>query len=98
MRVERLVNQYIEAELAKKYSKIIVIYGARQVGKTTLVEDILKNYDKRILRINGDRLSDTIPFSSRDIKILESAIAGYDILFIDEAQRIPEIGINLKIL
>jgi predicted AAA+ superfamily ATPase len=98
MRVERLVNQYIEAELAKKHSKIMVVYGARQVGKTTLVEDILKNCGKKILRINGDRLSDTIPFSSRDLKILESVIAGYDILFIDEAQRIPEIGINLKIL
>lgn len=100
MLIERIISQYIDLELSKKRSKIIIIYGARQVGKTTLVKTILKkkeNINKKILEINGDRLN-SHEISSRNLEKLKSLISGYEILFIDEAQRIPEIGINLKIL
>lgn len=98
MFIQRIISESIKEEIRKEYSKIIVIYGARQVGKTTLVENILENSDKKILRINGDRLSHDDSLSSRNFSKLESLVSGYDILFIDEAQRIPEICINLKIL
>jgi len=99
MYIKRKIIQSIKEELEKQESKIIVIYGARQVGKTTLVENVLAdNKDQKILRINGDRISNNTLISSRDLQKLESLVFGYDVLFIDEAQRIPEIGINLKIL
>ena len=61
-----------------------------------MVESILKNSNEKILRINGDRLGNNTQLSSRDLQKLESLVAGYDILFIDEAQRIPEIGVDCK--
>ena len=98
MIINREIEEYLEAELLKERSKIMIIYGARQVGKTTLVQSILSKTDKKTLQINGDRLGNNNDISSRDLQKLESLVAGYDILFIDEAQRIPEIGMNLKIL
>ncbi len=78
--------------------KGIVLYGARQVGKTTLVNELLHRLGLKVLTINGDqnRYIDTL--SSRDIHKIKSLVEGYDVLFIDEAQRIPEIGIHLKII
>ena len=99
MLIKRIIFDQIKSELLKAHSKIIAIYGARQVGKTTLVESVLTDFkNNRILRINGDRLADNKDISSANFSILEALVDGYDILFIDEAQRIPEIGLNLKIL
>ena len=98
MHIQRKITYAIQQELLKENSKIIVIYGARQVGKTTLVESVLEGFNKKILRINGDRLGNDTSLFSRDLRKLESIVDGYDILFIDEAQRIPEIGLTLKIL
>ena len=98
MLVSRAIKDEIAMEFAKDRSKIVVVYGARQVGKTTLVESVLKKTKGKILRINGDRLEKHRDISSRDLNALQSLLKGSDVLFIDEAQRIPEIGINLKIL
>ncbi len=98
MIVKRYIEAQIKQELSLDNSKIIIVYGARQVGKTTLIESILSKINKKILKINGDRLGNNSDISSRDLKKLEAMLTGYDILFIDEAQRIAEIGINLKII
>jgi predicted AAA+ superfamily ATPase len=52
----------------------------------------------KILRINGDEIKYTELFSSRDFAKMNLLLDGYQVLFIDEAQRIPDIGINLKII
>jgi predicted AAA+ superfamily ATPase len=96
--LNRAIEERIFSELQREDSKIIVVYGARQVGKTTLVQSILDRTDKKVLKINGDRLGDYRDISSRDFTKLEQLVDGFDVLFVDEAQRIPEIGINLKIL
>ncbi len=76
----------------------MILYGPRQVGKTTLAREIISDWPGRVLEISADepRFSDVL--SSRDSVKLRSLVAGYDLLFIDEAQRVPDIGINLKIL
>ena len=79
-------------------SKIIVLYGARQVGKTSLAEEILAKTNQKVLKLSGDELKTARLFSSRDLKKMKSAVSGYDVLFIDEAQKIQNIGLNLKIL
>jgi predicted AAA+ superfamily ATPase len=87
--------------LIKEFSetnKIIIIYGARQTGKTTISSDILKKVRGSILKINADELRYIDILSSRDFEKMKLLISGYDVLFIDEAQRIPDIGINLKII
>jgi predicted AAA+ superfamily ATPase len=69
------------------------------VGKTTLAQHIFQNLEgKKVLRINADFNPHAEIFSSRDPEKLRLFVAGYEYLFIDEAQRIPDIGINLKIL
>lgn len=98
MYVNRAIGEKIRKEIEKKDAKIVVLYGARQVGKTTLVEKIIRESKKRVLRINGDRLRKDTELSSRNLRKIETLVSGYEILFIDEAQRIPEIGINLKII
>lgn len=84
--------------LSLKKEKILVLYGARQVGKTSLVEDILKTLDQKILKLSGDEEKTARIFSSRDLEQMKSVVVGYDVLFIDEAQKIENIGLNLKIL
>jgi uncharacterized protein len=96
-----MVPRTLEAALTEKIStsnKILILYGARQVGKTTLVREVLKTFNKRVLEINADRQVYVDALSSRDLDKLRGVTSGYDVVFIDEAQRIPDIGINLKIL
>lgn len=78
--------------------KTIIIYGPRQVGKTTLIHDLIKSLPYRTLTINADEGKYSDVLSSRDFNRLHALVSGYELLFIDEAQKIPDIGINLKIL
>ncbi|MDA1337832.1 MAG: ATP-binding protein [bacterium] len=95
------INRFVEKDIKKRiddYSKLIVIYGPRQVGKTTLVKQVLKSYKGRVLEINADEDRYIDVLSSKDSSKLKSLTSGYDLLFIDEAQRVPDIGLTLKII
>lgn len=97
--IPRTIEQSIVGRLTGEPRKIIILYGQRQVGKTTLAHHIFEQVTgKKVLRINADFNPHVEVFSSRDITKLQLFVAGFDYLFIDEAQRIPDIGINLKIL
>ena len=80
--------------------KIIMILWARQIWKTTLVENILKNSfeDKKIIFFNWDYLEDRELLSNNSLKKLELFVSDKDIIFIDEAQKIQNIWNTLKIL
>lgn len=97
-----MIHRTYEQALASRLwndNRITIIYGPRQVGKTTLVRTIIKKtFEKKILEINADDIDYTDILSSRSLKKIRHLTAGYDILFIDEAQRVPDIGINLKII
>lgn len=93
----RLIEKYLR-EILNNQKKIVVLFGARQVGKTTLVKTLLENSTDRILHINADEQLYNELLSSRDFSKLKGLVDGYDLLFVDEAQRIVDIGINLKIL
>ncbi len=99
MKIKRAIFETLEKRI-KEAKKGILIYGARQVGKTTLVNDVLKKSfkHKKILKITGDEIKYHEILSSQDQKKLASLVSGYDIFFLDEAQKIKNIGINLKIL
>jgi len=97
--ISRTLEQVISARLTGEPRKIVLLYGQRQVGKTTLAKHILeKMAGKNVLQVNADFDPHAEVFSSRDPEKLRLFVSGYDFLFIDEAQRIPDIGINLKIL
>ncbi len=97
MRIARKITDKIRDKLLNS-NKVVILYGPRQVGKTTLVREILKTIELKKLEINADEHKYIDVLSGRDLKTLELLVSGYDLLFIDEAQRVPDIGINLKIL
>ena len=98
MLIERFIKKDILKRLSAKKSKIIILYGARQTGKTTLVKSILQGINKKKLLLNGDEAKAGRIFASRDFNTIHQFVSGYDILFIDEAQKITNIGLGLKIL
>ncbi|MEM8523065.1 MAG: ATP-binding protein [Bacteroidota bacterium] len=96
-----MIDRILEKQLLTRLTasnKIVVLYGARQVGKTTLALKLLAQLEGKKLKINADKAPYTEILSSRNFEKLKGLVSGYDVLFIDEAQRIPDIGINLKIL
>jgi uncharacterized protein len=97
MRIPRAIKNSI-VERLRESNKVVILYGPRQVGKTTLAREIIADWQGRILEISADEPRYIDVLSSRDSARLKSLVAGYDLLFIDEAQRVPDIGINLKIL
>jgi hypothetical protein len=95
--IKRTIEENIKQQLQGK-RKIIVLYGPRQVGKTTLVNSVISDFRGKVLKINADEQLYNEVLSSRDFSKLKGLTKGYALLFIDEAQRITDIGINLKIL
>src|SRR3989338_3935335 len=96
-----LIQRDIEGEDLERlrdYTKAIIIYGARQVGKTTLCKRVLDKLGLKTLAVNADEQRYIDVLSSRDSRKLLEFVEGYDVLFIDEAQRVADICINLKIL
>ncbi len=97
--ISREIAPIMLSRLTGTPRKIVILYGQRQVGKTTLAQYIFGQMkDKKVLQVNADFNPHVEVFSSRDPGKLRLFVAGFDYLFIDEAQRIPDIGINLKIL
>ena len=78
--------------------KIILLFGARQVGKTTIIREIIKGLPHKCIEINADQHKYIQAFSQRDYGKMIEVVGSNELLFIDEAQNIPDIGINLKIL
>jgi uncharacterized protein len=97
MSVIRTIQKSLVEMLASN-RKIVLLFGARQTGKTTLSNQVLLEMPGKILKINGDEIIYTELLSSRDFSKMKLLLEGYDVLFVDEAQRIPDIGINLKII
>lgn len=77
--------------------KVVIIYGPRRVGKTTLIKKILEN-ERNHLFISGEDVFVQKIMSSQSIEQLQQFVGKKDLLVIDEAQEIPHIGVNLKLI
>ena len=96
-----MINRYITNQLRSNIKKghVTALFGARRTGKTTLMNVISQSMnDKKVLILNGEDYDVADILSSNSQETLRNLAAGYDILFIDEAQNIPNIGQNLKLL
>lgn len=96
MKIKRLLLSQLK-EIVKP-GHVVVVYGPRRVGKTTLVKEYLSSYSGKYLFMNADELANREALESQDAQRLGQLVTGYDLLVIDEAQRVKEIGLNLKIL
>jgi len=81
-----------------KKNKVLVIYGPRRVGKTTLLNNFLKKTKFKYKLDSGDNIKTQEIISSQDFDKILSYVENYELLAIDEAQRIPAVGLGLKII
>ncbi len=78
--------------------KILIIFGARRTGKTTLLNNFLKTSNLKYKLDTGDSLRLQMLFSDCDIKKILEYVSDYELIALDEAQEIPDIGQALKII
>ncbi|WP_290660498.1 ATP-binding protein [Ignavibacterium sp.] len=93
--IARALQPIIESKLFK--GKIIIIYGARQVGKTTLIKSIQKNFLDKTLYLNCDEPDIREILTDATSTKLKSIIGNKQLILIDEAQRVKNIGLTLKL-
>jgi predicted AAA+ superfamily ATPase len=94
--ITRILTKNIKQSLFK--GKTIILYGARQVGKTTLVKELLKEFGNSGRYLNCEILSVEQNLSDPEPEKLKSFFGNYKILVLDEAQNIPNIGRVLKVI
>jgi predicted AAA+ superfamily ATPase len=93
--ITRTISTGIERRLSGK--KAIIIMGARQVGKTTLLKMIMED-KKEVLWLNGDENDVQVLFENSSSARLRAYFGNAKYIVIDEAQRIPDVGLRLKII
>ena len=93
--IHRILEEQIVSLLGS--GKAIVIMGARQVGKSTLLESIYRDKEK-VLWMTGDDLDVQELFSQITSSRLKALLGNFQYLIIDEAQRIPDIGLRLNLI
>ncbi len=78
--------------------KAIIILGARQTGKTTLVKPFLSTDPSTDLFLDADNIEVQEILANANLERLKNIIGKATIVIIDEAQRIPNIGLSLKLI
>jgi len=78
--------------------KVMVLYGPRRVGKTELVRTMISSFKGKIYSGTGDNQELRDLMESQQLSKISTLLGSYDLIFIDEAQRIPQIGYGLKLL
>ena len=91
--IERIIRNKIEQRLFR--GKAVLLFGPRQTGKSTLIESMLA--DKDHLYLNGDDADVRDVLTTTTATKLQTIAGNKTIVFIDEAQRIPNIGLTLKL-
>ena len=81
-----------------KPNKVVLIFGARRVGKTVLLNQIVEQFTGKTLIMNGEDYDTLALLENRSISNYRNLLDGVNLLVIDEAQHIPEIGAKLKLI
>lgn len=94
--IQRIQEPFIKAALGK--GKSIIIIGPRQVGKTTLVRQITSNLNKSVLWLTGDDPAVRAQLDDISLQNLRILIGANEVVVIDEAQRLKNAGLTLKLI
>src|SRR5664279_4290812 len=92
------IPRYLTIGQEIKPGKTLVLFGPRRVGKTTLLTEFMQHTKQKLLFYRGDEISTQHAFDIPDNTALSTAVGTAEILIIDEAQAIPNIGQSLKII
>ncbi|HAD13316.1 MAG TPA: hypothetical protein DCF33_12875 [Saprospirales bacterium] len=95
MKIKRIIQEQIEQRLTP--GKVVILLGPRQVGKTTLLKDILAKETSSYLFVSGEDRFVQGWLGSQSIETLRQNIGKYPLLVVDEAQHVLNIGLNLKL-
>jgi predicted AAA+ superfamily ATPase len=93
--IERILEKQILAKI--NTNKAIILLGSRQVGKTTLLKSLFENSSETIW-LNADEPDIQAIFANISSKRFEAIIGNKKMIIIDEAQRIPDIGLKMKLI
>ena len=96
MNIPRIVQQQMMTKLGTQ--KVLMLYGTRRTGKTTIIENIVRKHPEDALLLQGEDMQVSELLQRRTIANYTQLTAGKKIIIIDEAQTIPEIGKILKLL
>jgi len=91
-------RQLSNLKSAVRPGKVVVIYGPRRVGKTTLLKKYLESVHEEVLFVNGDDIVVRQYLESRSTEKLTDFVGNHSLLLVDEAQYVKQIGLNLKII
>lgn len=95
--IKRSIEERLKAGL--KPNKVVVLVGARRIGKTSLVKSILKDLvNKKVLQLNGEDMATAEVLRQRTVENYKRLLGDYNMLVIDEAQKIEGIGFALKLM
>ena len=94
--IERLIQQKITLRLQP--NKVILLFGARRVGKTVLIREIVKQFGGKYLLLNGEDVNTLLLLEQQSVSNYKHLLNGVELLVIDEAQNIPDIGKKLKFI
>lgn len=94
--IERILESLINEKLFR--GKAIIIFGPRQTGKTTLINNLLSKRKEKIIVLDADEPDFRNILTDSTSTKLKQLIGNNKIIFIDEAQRVPNIGITLKLI
>lgn len=94
--IKREITSLVTGKI--KPNKVIIINGARRVGKTFMLKEIIKDLDAPYLLLNGEDINTHAVLSKRSVENYRQLLGSKKILIIDEAQKIPEIGSILKLI
>lgn len=94
-----IVRKQIDYALARLFKgKAFIVFGPRQSGKTTFVEQLLAKVDKKTLYLNGDDADVRENLAKPNATQIAQMLGDYEIFFLDEAQRIKDVGLFIKII
>jgi predicted AAA+ superfamily ATPase len=94
--IKREITSIVTGKI--KPDKVIIINGARRVGKTFMLKEIIKDIGAPYLLLNGEDINTHTILSKRSAENYRQLMGSKKILIIDEAQKIPEIGNILKLI
>lgn len=96
MDIQRILEATLEKQLGKQ--KVVMLYGTRRVGKTTLIRNIAEKHKDDVLILQGEDLDVVALLQQRTVSHYERLTGNKKIVIIDEAQAIPDIGLILKLM
>jgi uncharacterized protein len=96
MDIPRQIASEISKQLGRQ--KVIMLYGSRRTGKTTIIENIALNHGADVLMLNGEDMQVADLLQKRTAANYRRITSGKKIIIIDEAQAVPEIGMVLKFM